>query len=77
MSVKFKGVTSSADKELKVVIAKTWIVNVIMEFINTKMNGEEDHEVKEIIFRINDLEALVKKNTTNSMLFVSNFVSNY
>ena len=35
------------------------------------------HEVKEIIFRINDLEALIKKNSTNSMLFVSNFVSNY
>ena len=34
-------------------------------------------QVKEIIFKINDLEALVKKNTTNSMLFVSNFVSNY
>ncbi len=34
-------------------------------------------EVKEIIFKINDLEALVKKNNTNSMLFVSNFVSNY
>ena len=35
------------------------------------------NEVKEIIFKINDLEALIKKNTTNSMLFVSNFVSNY
>ena len=35
------------------------------------------NEVKEIIFKINNLEALVKKNTTNSMLFVSNFVSNY
>ena len=34
-------------------------------------------EVKKIIFKINDLEALVKKNTTNTMLFVSNFVSNY
>ena len=35
------------------------------------------NEVKEIIFKINDLETLVKKNTGNSMLFVSNFVSNY
>ncbi len=35
------------------------------------------NEVKEMIFKINDLEALVKKNTSNSMLFVSNFVSNY
>ncbi len=34
-------------------------------------------EVKEIIFKINDLEALVKKNASNSMLFVYNFVSNY
>ena len=34
-------------------------------------------EVKEIIFKINDLEALVKKNTANSILFVSNFISNY
>ncbi len=35
------------------------------------------NEVKEIIFKINHLEALVKKNGANSMLFVSNFVSNY
>ena len=35
------------------------------------------NEVKEMIFKINDLEALIKKNTTNSMLFVSNFVCNY
>ena len=35
------------------------------------------NEVKEIIFKISDLEALVKKNTANSILFVSNFVSNY
>ena len=35
------------------------------------------NQVKEMIFKINDLEALIKKNTTNSMLFVSNFVSNY
>ena len=34
-------------------------------------------EVKELIYRINELEALVKKNTANSMLFVSNFVGNY
>ena len=34
-------------------------------------------EVKKIIYKVNDLEALVKKNTVNSMLFVSNFVSNY
>ncbi len=34
-------------------------------------------DVKEIIFKVNNLEAQVKKNAVNSMLFVSNFVSNY
>ena len=34
-------------------------------------------DVKEIIFKVNNLEAQVKKNAANSMLFVSNFVSNY
>ena len=34
-------------------------------------------DVKRIIFKVNNLEAQVKKNTANSMLFVSNFVSNY
>jgi len=34
-------------------------------------------EIKEIIYKVNNLEVLVKKNSTNSMLFVSNFVSNY
>ncbi len=34
-------------------------------------------ELKEIIYKINDLEGSVKKNVANSMLFVSNFVSNY
>ena len=33
-------------------------------------------ELKEIIYKINDLEGSVKKNVANSMLFVSNFVSN-
>ncbi len=35
------------------------------------------NEVKALIYKINGLETLVKKNSTNSMLFVSNFVSNY
>ena len=34
-------------------------------------------EIKEIIYKVNNLEALVKKNSINSTLFVSNFVSNY
>ena len=35
------------------------------------------NDVKEIIFKISQLEVLVKKNSSNSVLFVSNFVSNY
>jgi len=34
-------------------------------------------DIKEIIFKVNNLEAQVKKNAANSVLFVSNFVSNY
>ena len=35
------------------------------------------NDVKEIIFKISQLEVLVKKNSSNSVLFVSNFVSSY
>ena len=34
-------------------------------------------EVKEMIYKVNDLEASIKKDSANSMLFVSDFVSNY
>ncbi len=34
-------------------------------------------EVKEMIYKVNDLEASIKKDSANSMLFVSNFVCNY
>ena len=34
-------------------------------------------EIKNIIYKVNNLETLIKKNSGNSMLFVSNFVSNY
>ena len=34
-------------------------------------------EVKKIIYKINDLEILVKKNSNNSVNFVYDFVSNY
>ena len=36
-----------------------------------------DDEVKKMIYKINDLEILVKKNSNNSLNFVSDFVSNY
>ena len=34
-------------------------------------------EVKKIIYKINDLELLVKKNSLNSFNFVADFVRNY
>ena len=34
-------------------------------------------DIKELIFKISSLEISVKKNSTNSILFVSNFVSSY
>ena len=47
------------------------------DIVKRQAQSWSTNEVKEIIFKINDLEALVKKNTSNSLLFVSNFVSNY
>ena len=34
-------------------------------------------EVKEMIYKINDLEIIIKKNSVNSLNFISDFVSNY
>ena len=47
------------------------------DIVKRQAQSWSTNEVKEIIFKINDLEALVKKNSSNSLLFVSNFVSNY
>ncbi len=47
------------------------------DIVKKQVNSWSTDEVKAMIFKISDLEALVKKNTSNSMLFVSNFVSNY
>ena len=47
------------------------------EIVKKQAQSWSTNEVKDIIFKINDLEALVKKNSANSMLFVSNFISNY
>ena len=47
------------------------------DIVKKQAQSWSTNEVKKIIFRVNELEALVKKNTTNSILFVSNFVSNY
>ena len=47
------------------------------DIIKKQAQSWSTDQVKEMMFKINDLEALVKKNTSNPMLFVSNFVSNY
>ena len=47
------------------------------DIVKKQVQSWSTNEVKGIIFKINDLEALVKKNTLNSILFVSDFVSNY
>ena len=47
------------------------------DIVKKQAQSWSTNEVKEIIFKINDLETLVKKNASNSILFVSNFVSNY
>ncbi len=47
------------------------------DIVKKQAQSWSTNEVKEIIFKINELETLVKRNTVNSMVFVSNFVSNY
>ena len=45
--------------------------------VKKQIESWSSEEIKEMIFKINRLETLVKKNSVNSLLFVSNFVSNY
>ncbi len=47
------------------------------DIVKKQAQSWSTNEVKEMIFKISDLEALVKKNVSNSILFVSNFISNY
>ena len=47
------------------------------DIVRKQVQSWSTEEVKEMIIKINGLETLVKKNSVNSMLFVSNFVSNY
>ena len=47
------------------------------DIVKRQAQSWSTNEVKEIIYKINDLETMVKRNTANSILFVSNFVSNY
>ncbi len=47
------------------------------EIVKQQAQSWSTNEVKDIIVKINDLETLVKKNSTNSMIYVSNFISNH
>ena len=45
--------------------------------VKKQIQSWSDDEVKNMIYKINDLEILVKKNSNNSLNFVSDFVNNY
>ncbi len=45
--------------------------------VKKQIQSWSNDEVKKIIYKINDLEVLIKKNSNNSLNFVSDFVSNY
>ena len=47
------------------------------DLVKKQIQSWSRSEVKNIIYRINDLEILIKKNSNNSLNFVSDFVSNY
>ena len=47
------------------------------DVVKKQIQSWSNDEVKKIIYKINDLEILVKKNTNNSLNFISDFVSNY
>ena len=47
------------------------------EIVKKQIESWSRNEVKKIIYRVNDLEILIKKNSNNSINFVSDFVSNY
>jgi len=45
--------------------------------VKKQIQSWSENEVKKIIYKINDVEILVKKNSNNSINFVSDFVNNY
>ena len=45
--------------------------------VKKQIKSWSNEEVKKIIYKINDLEILIKKNSNNSLNFISDFVSNY
>ena len=47
------------------------------EIVKKQIQSRSNEEVKKIIYKINDLELIIKKNSTNSLNFVSDFILNY
>ena len=47
------------------------------DVVKKQIQSWSEDEVKNMIYKINDLEILVKKNSSNSLNFMSDFVSNY
>jgi len=47
------------------------------DVVKKQIQSWSEDEVKKMIYKISDLEILVKKNSNNSLNFVSDFVSNY
>ena len=47
------------------------------DLVKKQIQSWSEDEVKNMIYKINDLEILVKKNSNNSINFVSDFVNNY
>ena len=47
------------------------------DVVKKQIQSWSEDEVKRMIYKINDLEILVKKNSNSSLNFVSDFVSNY
>ena len=49
----------------------------VLDVVKKQIQSWSEDEVKKMIYKISDLEILVKKNSNNSLNFVSDFVSNY
>ncbi len=47
------------------------------EVVKQQIQSWSEDEVKNMIYKINDLEILVKKYSNNSLNFISDFVSSY
>ncbi len=47
------------------------------DVVKKQIQSWSDDEVKKIIYKISNLEILIKKNSNNSLNFVSDFVNNY